>query len=1002
MTTPPVPKRPSGPISRERSPKVTDLRAPAFGGDRANSLLDLAKGAALRGEQTLASRLFGRALEQDDRDLAAIIGLATSQLMLGKGSAAEELAERALTIAPNGPDARLILANIRIAQDRYQEAITYLRDAITVDPRFAIGFSRLGTILTALGENAAAEPILLRALALDPTDPDALNSIGNVVLANGDLKGAALHFERAIAANPGWLQPRMNLAKTFERLDRPDDAIGALEDALTQDPRHIEAKVYLAGLLHRAGNLRRALHALDDILDAQPDHPGALFLAGLVYLQDDQPDDAIEFLGRAAAVAPDSADVQLNLVSAYRSAERFDEALPIAQRAVDTNPDNAPILNALGAVFFDLTRRDDAEEMFRQSIARDPSFYIAYANLARAQLESQHPADAIMSLEKAAKFGAPPEAVCRNLGIAYRDVGKLNESESNLRQAVQLDPTDGKALYALAAVLEMAGRAQEANPVATALIAQDPGLVHAHVVQALTAENETDGLVAIGRALALAPDNVDANMVAGTLNDGANRPGEALRHYRHVLELQPDNQKAKKRRADIILSLGDFALRDALVREFQATPNNSNTAASFDIFNLQALDVSYDAIAKAAKSASDALIQRLGANVSDLWVPRVASRSDRIRVGYLLPYTWFHSLPMVLRHIVETHDRDRFEIVGFAMQVGKHEAPFEKSYKAAFDSFHHLVGLTAKQSAARIGAEGIDILIEVSGHTSITCMPIAAYRPAPVQAHLLGYSITTGAPFIDYLVTDEIYIPRDQAAMGTEAVVYMPNSFMPALAQPIAKGAIRRVELNLPDDAFVMANFNHPCKFEPVIFDAWMTILKRVPNAVMWFGHWFEETSANLRREAQARGVAEDRLIFAPIAEHADHLRRLAQADLAVDNRLHGGGITTIDALWAGLPVLTVAGETPSSRLGATLLNGIDMPDMVASSLEDYIEKAVAFAGDPIALKTVRDRLEKNRETTSLFDFKRYVHDLERAYEAIWQRHQDGEAPALIDLKYTT
>jgi predicted O-linked N-acetylglucosamine transferase (SPINDLY family) len=639
--------------------------------------------------------------------------------------------------------------------------------------------------------------------------------------------------------------------------------------------------------------------------------------------------------------------------------------------------------------------------MFRRSIACDAGFHIAYVNLAAALLVSQNAAEAVDLLEQAIKLGAPPESVFRNLGVAYRDIGDLKKSEANLRRAIQLDPADGKALYALTSVLEMVGRSRDANPVATALIAKDPGLVHAHVVQALTASVESDGLASIDRALALDPDNVDANMVAGTLNDSAGRPEVALGHYSHALELQPDNKKAKTRRADIILSLGDFARREALVREFQATTesDHSDDTMGFDIFNLQALDVRYDAIAKAAKSASTALVQRLETNPSDLWVPRVASKGGRIRIGYLLPYTWFHSLPMVLRHIVETHDRDRFEIMGFSMQGGKRPTPFEDSYKAAFDSFHNLVGLTPKQAAARIGAEAIDILIEVSGHTSITCMPIAAYRPAPVQAHLLGYSITTGAPFIDYLITDEIYIPRDQAAIGTEAVVYMPNSFMPAMAQPIAKGTIRRAELNLPDDAFVMANFNHPCKFEPTIFDVWMTILKRVPNAVMWFGHWFDETSANLRREAEARGVVGERLIFAPIAEHADHLRRLTQADLALDNRLHGGGITTIDALWAGLPVLTVAGDTPSSRLGATLLKGIDMPELVVGSLEDYVEKAVAFANAPETLAAARVKLERNRETTALFDFQRYVQDLERAYEAIWQRHRDGAAPAMIDLK---
>jgi len=999
MTTPPGSERRSGPISEERSPKVTDLRAPTFGEERAQSLLDLAKGATRRGEHALASRLYARALEADDRDLAATLGLASSQLMEGKGTTAEELANRALEIAPTSPDARLILANLRIAQDRYQEAITYLREAITVDPSFALGFSRLGTILTALGENAAAEPILLRALALDPTGADTLNSIGNVVLARDDAKGAALHFERAITANPGWLRPRINLASALERLDRLDDAIDALEDALTQDPRDLEAKVYLAGLLHRVGNLRRAEFTLDDVLEAQPNHPGALFLAGLVRLQDKRPDDAIDFLERAALLAPDSADVMVNLVSAHREAERLEEALPVARRAVASHPDNAAVLNTLGSVLLDLGQPGEASEMFRKAIASDPTFHIAYVNLATGLLASDGAAEAVVLLQEALKLGAAPAAVYRNLGLAYRDVGNLKDAESNLRLAIEHDPSDGKALYALTAALEMAGRSRDARPVADALIARDQGLVHAHVVRALTAENNEDALVCIGKALALAPENIDALMVAGTLNDSANRPVEALHHYRQVLDIQPDRTKAKARCTDIILSLGDFAQRAELVRELKEALNDPVGFSGLDVFNLQALDIGYDEIARAATAASAAIVARLEASEADLWVPRIASKSARIRVGYLLPYTWFHSLPMVLRHIVAAHDRDRFEIIGFTMQTGKREDDFERSYRGAFDEFHSLVGLSPKQAATRIGATGVDILIEVSGHTSISCLPIAAYRPAPIQAHLLGYSITTGARFIDYLITDEIYIPREQAALGTEQAVYMPNSFMPALPQPIADGTIRRAELNLPDDAFVLANFNHPCKFEPVIFDAWMAILERARHAVMWFGHWFEATSANLQREAASRGIAGDRLIFAPIAEHADHLRRLTQADLAVDNRLHGGGITTIDALWAGVPVLTVAGETPSSRLGATLLNGIDMGNMVTQTMDDYVEKAVALAEDPAAMAAIRDRLERNRETTSLFDFSRYVRDLERAYEAIWQRHEAGQPPQLIDLK---
>ncbi|MEQ8248021.1 MAG: tetratricopeptide repeat protein [Alphaproteobacteria bacterium] len=999
MTTPPTTDNRSDTIAQERSPKVTDLRAPAFDKDRASSLLGLAKGAVRRGEHTLASRLFSRALEKTPDDVEAIIGLAASELMLGHGAAAEELALRALQLAPASPDARLVLANLRIAQDRHRDAIEHLRDAIAVAPNFAIGLSRLGTILTALGEYTAAEPILLRALALDPVDADALNSIGNLVLSKGDLSRAALHFQRAVAANPGWLKPRMNLAATLEKLNRFDDAIDALEGILTQDPRQTEARVYLGGLLHRTGDLRRAKYVLDEALEAEPENLGALFLTGLVHMQLRQAEDATPYFERAAKLAPASSEVLANLAYAYRDADRLADALLVAQQAVNQNGDDAVALNALGSVLLNCDRASEAAAVFRKVIDSNPTLHSAYVNLAMALLAQDRGVDAIEPLERARALGASPEIVDHSLGLAFRDAGNLAKSETHLLRAIEHDPNDARALYALGAVLEMQGRRRDAGPIAGRLLAQDPSLVHAHVVKALAAESAVDGLASAAKALAIDPDDLDALLVSGTLSDTANRPADALRFYEAALAIQPDHAKARSRRADIVLSLCDFERREALVQETLASLRDTGALEGVDVFNLQALDVGYSEIAGAAKAASASLVRRLEAKDGELWVPRVTSGAKRIRIGYLLPYTWFHSLPMVLRRIVEAHDRNNFEVVGFTTQVGSKPDDFERAYKAAFDEFHPLVGLSPRQAASKIGAAGIDILIEVSGHTSISCLPIAAYRPAPIQVHLLGYSITTGAPFIDYLITDEIYIPRDQAALGTEHVVYMPHSFMPALPQRIADGTVRRAELNLPNDAFVLANFNHPCKFEPEIFAAWMAIMKRVPKAVLWLGHWFEETATNLRREAERHGVSGNRLIFAPIMEHADHLRRLSQADLALDNRLHGGGITTIDALWAGLPLLSIRGETPSSRLGATLLHGIDMDDMIAPTLETYIDRAVTLAEDPGALAALRDRLAKNRAMSPLFDFNAYVHDLERAYSAIWARHTSGAPPDLIDLK---
>ncbi|HUN51454.1 MAG TPA: hypothetical protein VMU42_10070, partial [Candidatus Sulfotelmatobacter sp.] len=209
---------------------------------------------------------------------------------------------------------------------------------------------------------------------------------------------------------------------------------------------------------------------------------------------------------------------------------------------------------------------------------------------------------------------------------------------------------------------------------------------------------------------------------------------------------------------------------------------------------------------------------------------------------------------------------------------------------------------------------------------------------------------------------------------------------------------VTRADCGLPDDAFVLANFNHPCKFEPGIFAVWMRLLRRLPRAVFWFGDWMHATRDHLRREAEALGVDGSRLIFAKLEDHSRHLARLRLADLALDNRFHGGGVTTVDALWAGLPTLTVAGDSPAARLGATLASAAGMPELVMPDFEAYEARAIELAENPGLLRDVRDKLWRQRTACALFNAEQYRRDLEQAYLAMWDNHVSGRGPRQIDI----
>ena len=268
----------------------------------------------------------------------------------------------------------------------------------------------------------------------------------------------------------------------------------------------------------------------------------------------------------------------------------------------------------------------------------------------------------------------------------------------------------------------------------------------------------------------------------------------------------------------------------------------------------------------------------------------------------------------------------------------------------------------------------------------------------PVQVHFLGYSITTGSDFVDYLIADHVYLTDSCAAAGTEAVAYLPDSFMITSRPSVPDISLARAEFQLPDDGVVFSNFNHPCKFEPEIFAIWMRILERVEGSVLWLGTWMPITANNLRKEAERSGIDPHRLIFAAIENRERHLARLTLADIALDTHHHGGGITTIDALVAGMPVLSAAGATPSSRMGATLLNAVGMPALIVDDLATYERRAIELAHDPEQLDGLKKQLAASLDASPLFDVPRYTGHLESAFDAMWQRHRAGERPADIEI----
>ncbi len=365
----------------------------------------------------------------------------------------------------------------------------------------------------------------------------------------------------------------------------------------------------------------------------------------------------------------------------------------------------------------------------------------------------------------------------------------------------------------------------------------------------------------------------------------------------------------------------------------------------------------------------------------------------KLRIGYVSSDLRHHAVGYLMVNFFEEHDRKDFEV--FAYYTGiKADDPIQARIKASVDHWRDIRGVTDDEAAAKIAEDGIDILIDVNGHTRDARLGVFARRPAPIQVNWLGYPGTMGSSFHHYIVADDFTIPAYAEAWYSEKVVrvpcYQPNDRKRIVDEHIPT----RADFGLPDDAFVFCCFNASHKFTRFTFDRWMDILKATEGSVLWLLDYAPETNDRLREEAHARGIDGSRLIFAPKLPNPRHLARYPLADLFLDSTPYGAHTTASDALWMGVPVLTWSGRCFSSRVCGSLLTAAGLPDLVTDTPEEFVERAILLAGQGRGeLEVIRARLLANRDTCALFDVAKLSRSLEVLYRKMRDDYLSGNLP---------
>jgi predicted O-linked N-acetylglucosamine transferase (SPINDLY family) len=604
---------------------------------------------------------------------------------------------------------------------------------------------------------------------------------------------------------------------------------------------------------------------------------------------------------------------------------------------------------------------------------------------------------AARAFERAARAAPGDVLYWINLANAQRHAGALPKAIEAAQRAWAAEPGHALAGQLLGECLAQAHRYAEAAAAYAALEAsgtQEPQamLRHGSMLQALHRPQEAAAVLL--RALALEPTLVTAHaLLADALREmGLKR--EAVECMRTVLALEPTHLEALSHLSFERRHLCDWSQLDAdvaQVRSILATSHEGppRLAAAFGLLSLPLPAALQRQAAELETRALTAGIEPLPA------APAVAARAGPIELAFLSFDFREHPVSQLLVELFERLDRQRFCLRLYC--IGRDDgSALRQRVVAAADHFVSLAGLSDRQAAERIRADGVEVLIDLMGYTRGHRIGILARRPAALQINFLGYPGSTGAPFIDYLIGDPIVTPLDATPLYREAIAQMPRCFQPngrwrPLPQPMARAAA-----GLPEDAFVMCAFNHTYKILPPAFDAWCTVLREVPHAVLWLKETNRQLHGNVLREAAARGIEPGRIVFAPVVPYEQHFSRLALADVFVDTWPYNAHTTASDALWAGVPVVTLIQEAFASRVAASVLAAAGLAELVFENPADYTLAIRAIAADEPLRRGYREHLNTQRECLPLFDSAGYTRDFEALLGRIVQRHRDGERPAAL------
>jgi protein O-GlcNAc transferase len=890
-----------------------------------------------------------------------------------------------------------------------------------VDRRAAQGWIDRGIAAEGAGKAGEALECYRKAIALDAGSAPAHYNLALAYLETGQAAQAEAEFREALRLGGAFPEAWVGLADALETLGRDQDALAALDTAIGQREHYLGAQFNASVLLRKMGRLEAAQARLREI-DLAALYPSA-----------DRHAELESVARQLIRVWPDYALGWKALGTVLALQQRFEEAVPALHEALKGLPGDPETHNTLGAALHALGRSAEAEADLRRALGFAPAYYEAHVNLGRVALALGRPAEAEASLRRALELkpddcqahntlgiflqeqGRPAEAAenfrkaieldpdyliaFNNLGNALKDLGRFSEAEASYRRALELKPDFHQAHNNLGIVLQEIGRSSEAAASCRRAIELAPDSYDAHyslgvVLQAIGRSSEAEA--SFRRALDLNPENHMAHNSLGIVLQTLGRPVEAEESYRRALALKPDLHLAHGNLGVPLNTLGRVAEAEASFRRALELEPDFREARSNLLF---ALNYTGELSRAELFEEHRSWARRHEAPVATLRLSHANNRDPlrRLRVGYVSPDFRRHSVAYFIEPLIARHDRGAFEVYCYSNVLtpdGMTGHLMELS-----DTFREIVGMSDAQAAELVRADSIDILVDLAGHTAAGRLGLFALKPAPVQVTYLGYPNTTGLAAIDWRLTDiHADPPGDGDEFHSERLARLPRTFL--CYQPPPEAPAVQSPPSFKRGHITFGSFNTLPKITPEVIGAWARLLNRVPGSrlllkAVGLGNVFGRE--RLLLEFLRLGISEDRLAFLPkVGDFNGHLACYHEVDIGLDPFPYNGATTTCEALWMGVPVITLSGDRHSARVGVSLLSNLGLDGLIANCVDEYLEIAIELASDANRLGSLRSTMRARVAASALRDESGFCREVERAYRQMWS-HWTGYSTGTAD-----